>query len=55
MRWRFLHLIGYEGDKLASFQASYWRVKVRDNHGRESEWSQLLVRDGHSEPLAVDR
>ncbi|HWR70354.1 MAG TPA: family 78 glycoside hydrolase catalytic domain [Dehalococcoidia bacterium] len=32
--------IGYEGDKLASFQRYWWRVKVRDNHGRESEWSQ---------------
>ncbi len=30
----------YEGDKLASFQRYWWRVKVRDNHGRESEWSQ---------------
>jgi alpha-L-rhamnosidase len=30
----------YDGNKLDSFQRYWWRVKVRDNHGEESEWSQ---------------
>jgi alpha-L-rhamnosidase len=33
--------IDYEGDKLASFQRYWWRVRVRDNHGQESDWSQV--------------
>jgi len=32
--------MGYEGPKLASFQRYWWRVKVRDNHGEESDWSR---------------
>lgn len=32
--------IAYEGKELFSFQRYWWRVRVRDNHGQESDWSQ---------------
>jgi len=33
-------LVDFSGPKLVSFQRYWWRVKVRDNHGQESDWSQ---------------
>lgn len=33
--------IEYNGSDLLSGQRIYWKVKVWDNHGRESEWSEI--------------
>jgi len=33
--------VGYDGNKLDSFRRYWWRVKVRDNHEEETDWSQL--------------
>jgi len=32
--------VDYEGPKLVSLRRYWWRVKVRDNHGQESDWSR---------------
>ena len=32
--------VSYGGDEPVSFQRYWWRVKVRDNHGQQSDWSQ---------------
>jgi alpha-L-rhamnosidase len=32
--------VDYDGNRLDSFQRYWWRVKVRDNHGEETGWSQ---------------
>jgi alpha-L-rhamnosidase len=32
--------LAYAGAALGSFQRCWWRVRVRDNHGRQSEWSE---------------
>ncbi|MGB8226985.1 MAG: family 78 glycoside hydrolase catalytic domain, partial [Sedimentisphaerales bacterium] len=32
--------IGYDGEQLKSRQRVYWQVKVRDNYGEESGWSE---------------
>lgn len=34
------YMIPYAGKELQSVKNYYWKVKVRDNHGRESEWSE---------------
>ena len=34
--------VDYKGDKLDSFQRYWWRVKVRDNHEEETDWSQTV-------------
>ena len=33
------HLVDYGGPSLESRKRYYWRVKIWDNHNRESEWS----------------
>ena len=33
--------INYEGKELSSIQKIYWRVKVWDDNGRESDWSEI--------------
>ncbi|MDO4558174.1 MAG: alpha-L-rhamnosidase N-terminal domain-containing protein, partial [Planctomycetia bacterium] len=33
-------LVPYAGDPLKAFDRCYWTVKVRDNHGNESDWSE---------------
>ena len=32
--------VDYDGNRLDSFQRYWWRVKVRDNHEEETDWSQ---------------
>lgn len=32
--------VPYAGKALASFDRCYWKVRVRDNHGNESAWSE---------------
>jgi len=34
------HLVAYNGDALKSSSRYYWRVKINDNHGEESPWSE---------------
>jgi len=33
--------IKYEGQPLSSFQRVYWQVRVVDNHGKKSKWSDV--------------
>jgi len=33
--------VKYGGPFLKSFQRIYWQVKIRDNHGKASKWSQV--------------
>jgi len=32
--------VDYDGEELCSFRRYWWRVRVRSNHGEESEWSE---------------
>ncbi len=34
--------IPYNGKELASREKCYWKVKIRDNHGNESPWSDVM-------------
>jgi alpha-L-rhamnosidase len=34
-------LVQYEGQQLASRQTGYWKVRITDNQGRESGWSDV--------------
>ena len=34
------HLVTYGGVRLRSSASYFWRVKIRDNHGEESPWSE---------------
>ncbi len=37
---RSIH-VSYEGPPLHSFQRIYWQVKIMDNHGKSSKWSEV--------------
>ena len=34
------HLVSYDGPKLVSSSRYFWRVKIKDNQGEESPWSE---------------
>ncbi|MDR1949522.1 MAG: family 78 glycoside hydrolase catalytic domain, partial [Spirochaetaceae bacterium] len=37
------HLVSYGGGSLSPSQKYFWRVKIRDNQGEESPWSETAV------------
>jgi len=32
--------VKYGGPPLSSFQRVYWQIRIRDNHGKKSDWSE---------------
>jgi alpha-L-rhamnosidase len=32
--------VGYDGNRLESFQRYWWRVRVSNNHGEETDWTE---------------